>query len=100
MGAKEPEEIAVDENDIMAYMDADKAFTDKAWVDYLKQRYENVKTSYEALKLHMQELEQRGLKDKIKQLYDNFRDNYKSRLWVVKQLRAAGQKVEDRHVPG
>lgn len=84
--------------EIDAYMAGKGIYSEKEWVAHLYTRYESIKTAYKSLKLIHDELELRKDEAKLKSMRSNFTENYKSRAWVVRELRKAGEKVEDKFV--
>lgn len=94
----------VEEGALDAYLDQEKANgegpTSEERIAYLKARYAQIKAAYKSLVLQIDEADGRGMKDVGVKLREDARENYKARKWAVKQLRASGETVEDKYVPG
>lgn len=95
MGDEKKDEI--EQGTIDAYMDNEvaEAIQNEDRIAYLKGRLEAVKHDYKALRLHQCEAEAKKDEQTISKLTAGFRENYKARKYVVTQLRALGQTVED-----
>jgi hypothetical protein len=93
----------LDEADIDRYMDAENANgagpTAKERTDFLRARHKAICDEYKSLMLLREEAKATENKQRLAQLREAFEANYRTRKWVVRELRAAGETVEDRFVP-
>ena len=94
----------VDEADLDSYMDSANADgngpTAKERSEWLHNRYSQINNAYKAYLLEYEQAEAVGNKEALNKLRDMFRENYKARKFVVKALRASGETVKDKAVPG
>lgn len=95
-------EVAIEDAELRAYMDrenADGAFDEKLYAQYLFARYEQVKAAYRDLLFQQAEVEGRGdAKQFGQKLSEVFHENYRQRKFLVKELRKRGEKVEDKFI--
>lgn len=96
-------EEVVEQAEIDAYMDPENANgdgpTNEERKGYLKARYEQVKNDYKALCLQREEFEGQKRADLQGKIQEAFKQNYVARKWFVRELRKAGEKIEDKFVP-
>lgn len=100
---KAEEEEPIEEGAIDAYMDEENAPASERpsaeeWKAYLEIRYDEIKTSYKTLQLHLREAEIGKREDLIPGIRSQFNQNYRNRKIIVRELRKAGVKIEDRFV--
>lgn len=99
--AEKIDEIEVDEEELLRYMDpeyADDLEIDD-WLEYCRQRHKVLIAAFRGLVCNRKELE--ALKDEqgLNNNAEDFRRNYKSRKFFVQELRRLGEKVEDSKFP-
>jgi len=67
-------------------------------VAYIKMRYNDVMATYLTLQLQHAEATESNDQEMLNKLSPLFRNNFKKRYWAVKELLAAGEKVEDKMI--
>jgi hypothetical protein len=93
----------VEQAEIDSYMDVENSGgdgpTSEERLAFLKTRYAQVKEEYKLLQLQREEIEATKKEDLLPRVNQAFSANYKTRKFLVKELRKAGEKVEDRFIP-
>lgn len=100
----EPDNKDIEQAELDSYMDHGNAAGDAPSIEdkraYLLARYQAVRQTYKTLLLQKLELEKRGENSILVQIQKAFSENYAARKYCVRELRAIGEKLEDRFVPG
>lgn len=93
----------IEEAELDLYMESadGEAPTEVERREYLRRRYQAIKAEYKLLQLNREELAGRGGKADRQEaeISRAFRENYLARKWVVRELRKAGEPIEDKFVP-